>query len=362
MNKSWNQADPARVVWLDLLRAFSAFLIVFLHISSHYAEDLLPLGSATWWTTDFYLALTRCAVPVFVMISGVFFLNPAKEISIQKCFTKYIWHILTVLLGWALLRTGVLSIALEHTPASQWGSAYFMSVITYWFLPMIIGLYLLTPVLRALTATRNKPLLGYFTGLCFVLGLCLPLAQGLQPKLFPQVVSLDTLATLLKLPLPIFCAHFVFGYYAYTYELKPVTKALIYIGAVVSLLLMAAGTYAFYGERGSVFYRYATYGSCVTPMAFLTGAAVFIACKDFLGKIVFVPRAVLWIERFSYCSLGVYILHLILVQAAVHRGLFAKLNVWPALTVPLYAVGLFLLCSGLIALLRPVSFLRKYFL
>lgn len=354
--------DKARIVWLDVLRVFSAFLIVFLHISSHFTEDLLARGSASWFCADLYLAFTRCAVPVFVMISGVFFLNPAKNITAGNVYRKYVWRMLTALLGWAALRTLVISVWLGGAPVSNWGSDFFVSVMTYWFLPMIIGLYMLTPVLRALTAQKNKALLEYFIVLCFALGLCLPAAQAVQPELFPGFISLATLTTLLKLPLPVFCAHFAFGYYAYTYDLSPRAKKTLYFCAAVSVLLMAWGAYAFYDDRASLFYFYAMQGASLSPLAFLTGAAAFVLCKDALGKVKFGPAAVSRIQKLAYYSLGVYMLHIILVQTAVYFGWFAKVNVWPALMIPALAAGLFLLSSGIISLLYKVKFIRKYFL
>ncbi|MDO5764329.1 MAG: acyltransferase family protein, partial [Elusimicrobiales bacterium] len=163
-----------RVVWLDVLRIFSAFLIVCIHVSSHYVEKLLSYGSVGWVCADIYLALCRCAVPVFVMISGAVFLNPEKDISLKLIYRKYIWHLLTVLLAWASVHFVVVDVWLGQTPSASWGSVYFMSVVTYWFLPMIMGLYALSPVFRAVVSQSNKKLLAYSVGLGLVWGVLAP--------------------------------------------------------------------------------------------------------------------------------------------------------------------------------------------
>ena len=157
--------NQKRLLWPDVLRDVSALAVVLIHVSSYYVEKVLPYGSFGWFCADLYLALCRFAVPVFVMISGFFFLNPAKTVSVKDIYRKYIWRMLTVWLFWAAVHTAVLSVWLGRVPPAGWLQAFWMSLITYWFLPMIMALYAFTPVLRVLTAAQNKknPALFYLS-------------------------------------------------------------------------------------------------------------------------------------------------------------------------------------------------------
>ncbi len=186
-----------RVAWLDFLRIFSAFSIVFLHVSSHYLENQIPFGSFSWFVTDAELAFTRFAVPVFVMISGVFFLNPQKDIPLSVLYRKYIGRMLTVLVGWAVIRTAVMNVWLGHAPAGEWAQDIFVSVMWYWFLPMIIGLYMVSPFLRVLTAQGGRKLMIYFMVLCLVFSMGLPVLEDAEKFFFPDSYYVSTFTKLM---------------------------------------------------------------------------------------------------------------------------------------------------------------------
>ncbi len=351
--------NTKRVVWLDILRVLSALAIVFIHTSTAVIENL-EYGSFNWFSADAYLAFARYAVPVFVMISGVFFLSPDKDINIKNIYTKYIFRMLTALLGWALIRTLVISVGLGAQPADKWACAFYTSIKMFWFLPMIIGLYAVTPFLRPLTALKNKALLEYFIILSFFLALCLPVAAGIIQAYFPKTVLLADFTTLIKIPMFIFGAHFVFGYYAYNYDLSRKLKTSIYAAAVISGLLMAAGTYAFWGDKASKIFFYSMHGASLSPLAFLLGAGVFVFCKDFLGTIKFGDKAVRLIEQLAYYSLGVYLLHIIIVEVLAHYGLFKYLDFCGLIIIPLAACAIFLAANLIIALLYKIKLFRKY--
>lgn len=352
--------NQKRLLWPDVLRDVSTLAVVLIHVSSYYVEKVLPYGSFGWFCADLYLALCRFAVPVFVMISGFFFLNPAKTVSVKDIYRKYIWRMLTVWLFWAAVRTAILSVWLGQVPPAGWLQAFWMSLITYWFLPMIMALYAFTPVLRVLTAAQNKKILLYFICLCFTMALCLPVLQGVSSGGWGSFVTLFN--TLLKLSLPVFAAHFMFGYYAGTFALGRRAKTWLYVSAALSVLLMAAGGYAFFADKSSRWYYYAMHGSSISPLAFLLGVAVFVLAKDTLEKARFSPRFISAVQRVAYYSLGVYMLHLIAVETLGHFKVFDGVSALPVLTVPLWAV---LICAGsaaVIGLLYKIPFFRKYFL
>lgn len=69
MQRLWN---------LDILRIVSIAAVVIIHTASQYLGKL-DVTSPYWEIFNFYDGIVRWAVPVFVMISGALFLNPAKE-------------------------------------------------------------------------------------------------------------------------------------------------------------------------------------------------------------------------------------------------------------------------------------------
>ena len=78
-----------RVMYVDLLRVISMISVIILHVSScMYA--ILDIESINWFVANIFDSLVRFGVPVFVMISGVFFLNQNKEYGFEKLYNKNI--------------------------------------------------------------------------------------------------------------------------------------------------------------------------------------------------------------------------------------------------------------------------------
>jgi surface polysaccharide O-acyltransferase-like enzyme len=86
------------------------------------------------------------------MISGAFFLDPNKNIQMKKLFQKYILRLIIAYIFWSffyavevfILSNEVLSLtSLKMIIKETITSHYHLE-----FLPMIIGLYLLVPILR----------------------------------------------------------------------------------------------------------------------------------------------------------------------------------------------------------------------
>jgi surface polysaccharide O-acyltransferase-like enzyme len=70
----------------------------------------------------------------------------------------------------------------------------------------------------------------------------------------------------------------------------------------------------------------------------------------------------LLIQKLAAYSLGVYLLHIIIVEAVAHLGLFKRLDCCVVLVVSLTAFIIFLMSNIIIALLYRIKWFRKYFL
>ena len=77
-----------RVCYADSLRICAAFMVVLLHVSAQY-WNVTAVSSNEWKTFNFYDSLARPAVPIFVMLSGMFLLEPQRKLSLQYIFVKY---------------------------------------------------------------------------------------------------------------------------------------------------------------------------------------------------------------------------------------------------------------------------------
>lgn len=91
-----------RINYINGLRLIATLGVVFLHASAGIL-DLREIPSPTdkFMHTCFKYSM-QFAVPIFVMISGALFLNPAKEIGYPLMLRKYVKRIALALLIFGL--------------------------------------------------------------------------------------------------------------------------------------------------------------------------------------------------------------------------------------------------------------------
>ena len=86
------EKSNTRIIYADLLRIIATFAVIILHVSAAKLNEL-QITDYNWQISNIYDSLVRWSVPVFVMLSGMFFLDPNKEIDFNKLFSKYILRI-----------------------------------------------------------------------------------------------------------------------------------------------------------------------------------------------------------------------------------------------------------------------------
>ncbi len=89
-----------RIPAVDYAKTLAIACVVMIHVSS---EVLLggQVGSAAWLEGLFWSSLARGAVPLFLMCSGVLFLDRTDGLSVQHIWKRNIPHILLALFVWA---------------------------------------------------------------------------------------------------------------------------------------------------------------------------------------------------------------------------------------------------------------------
>lgn len=148
---------PTRQFYVDMARIGAILAVIAIHNWS--LLDVLSVGTARWWAVDAIESATRWAVPVFVMISGGFLLGPRPDETAGTFYRR------------RLVRVGV--------PALFWIGAYLVFRATYlqqdltptivatdlamgrpftqlYFVYVIIGLYVVTPLLRPFTERASR--------------------------------------------------------------------------------------------------------------------------------------------------------------------------------------------------------------
>lgn len=281
----------------DLVRCIAIVLIVFIH-SMGMLNGAAPVG---WSPLRVEYALLKSiispGVHLFILLSGALLLG--KEEPIWVFYRKRLRRVLVPFLIWSVIvyiLTGLTTKGFDWSSClPDFGRKLVTNGIhgTYWFIYVILGLYLITPLLRWICRTEK--------GCTLLLVLTIPLLY------FPYLNCLT---------------EFVAGFWLARF-LRPSKPVII----VTSVLLVL-------GFLGDFFQRVLTENSF--PFEILVAACAFYLIVTSSHR----PRLSPAIRILGDCSLGIYLSHCLFISA------FTKAAEWMSLPV---AAGPFFVALSVLA-------------
>jgi surface polysaccharide O-acyltransferase-like enzyme len=165
-----------QIVYLNVLRVIAITGVLITHVfmtTCAYWTPILNENEVYFCTV--LRNMWHWCVPVLVMISGVLFLNPEKELPVSKMITKYVLKMILALILLAIPAEIALQyVAYDYQFAPQQILTATLNIIQgrtqthLWYLYLIIGLYLITPLLRAFTRYTTKKEYEYILVILFI--------------------------------------------------------------------------------------------------------------------------------------------------------------------------------------------------
>lgn len=288
-----------RIIYLDMLKILSCIFVVLIHVTAPGFHDI-KLRSLSWNVNLFFNMLGRFAVPVFIMVSGALFLDNEKEIDIKKLWKKNILRLVIIYIVWTLiysiyaLYNGSETINFISIIKKSIRSSYYH----LWFLPMIIAIYVIIPLLKPFT--KNKKLIEYFLLIFFFL------------KIIPYTLDLfkvSYIAQIVKridVPLLSYTGYFILGHYLNKYEIEKKKRIIIYIIGIISFIISVVGTSLF-----SIYMKKATetFARELSLTSFFLSVFVFVFIKYKYQNKEISERIKKIIIHLSKHTLGVYLIH-----------------------------------------------------
>ena len=353
-----------RKLHIDLLRIVACISVIMLHSASQYWYEF-PVTDTRWMVYNIWDAVSRFGVPVFVMISGMLFLSRQGEVNLRKLYCNNILRLAVAYAVWSIVY------GLWDCRGWTWGAG--VTVRDYvaecvfgryhlWFIPMLIGIYMLLPVIKTFTDHCSKKSLEYFL-LLFVI-----LQIGRSTL---GIIQIPTLANVLMqlLDVELVCSYvgyFVLGYYLYRYRLSHVWQVRVYFLGAVSLVLAAIisirASWYYQTPKSEAFDSYSVF-------TFIVTMAVFVFFQEKISKISWKGFMRKFLAELSANTFGVYLLHLLVIEWLQTRGLdsltllgaiLGETAAGCALGIPLLTIISFLICNVMISILRRIPFLGKY--
>lgn len=348
----------SRLDYADLLRVVAMLAVITAHVSGGWMESL-PVGTADWHALNAWDSLCRWSVPAFVMCSGMFLLDPKKNLSFSTLFTRYLLRMVTALLFWGMayvllyeLAAGTLT--LRSLPRALHAVALGNTETHLWFLTMMVGLYLLTPLLRAFVRGAGR---GDFHWLFLMYGLfmlVIPLVLRLRGS---QTVELYAnrfyLNFKLAFPPLAYVGYFLAGYYLKTYALGRPVRWIIYALGLGGAAATVWGTYFLSLGDGGL--NTALYSN-LSPNVAATAVALFVLFQYALKGGGACSRR---IGGLAACGFGVYLSHVVFLILLRYFGLSTP-PIPAAAAVPLLTLVIFVPSFALSWLLHKIPVAGRY--
>ncbi|MBX9448114.1 acyltransferase [Dickeya chrysanthemi] len=330
--------------WLYIARIVSTFAVIVLHISA-YTVSLAELGSFSWWAGNVYDSLARWCVPVFVMISGALLLAPEKNENLSFFYKKRMskvfyplvfWSVFFILwgIGKAKLSGGGENDVLKNIIN---GRPYYHM----WFLYMIIGLYIFTPLIRILVKNASEENLLFFIFLMFAF--C-----SLSDAYNFSIGSNDFL----------FISEFIYylPYYisGYLIARKKSTRPsshflfLFFISFSFTCISFYLLSIALGKENGLYFYNYLSINVIVMSISFMW---IFKNCHI---NHLYIEK----LKSLADFSLGTYLIHPVFVELLYYLA-SKKWIEQSIFAIPLISAIVFSCCIISVFLIKKVPYLRR---
>jgi len=351
---------PNRVVYLDFLRIIATIAVILLHTAASQWSKI-SVDSYNWQVFNIYDSFVRWCVPMFLMISGVFFLDNTKSISRKDIYHKYIKRIVLALIFWGLLygfislfaRSFIKNVTIVPFDILKIFAKIIIGPPWYhlWFLYLIIGIYMLTPLFRIFISGSKKEDIEYLLILFLLLGLLLPTINKILENLNPKInINFSVLE------LTGYAGYFFAGYYFNRYGITKKYKYIIYLlgflSVIITIIITAKWSLWTNTPQGFL------YGYLLPTTMFET-YAVFLLLKDIVNSVSHSERFEKYVVYLSSCSFGIYLIHDFIIQAYSIVGITTT-TFNPIIMIPLMSI-INLICSLLvISLLRKIPFVKKY--
>lgn len=311
-NDNITKNSGGRIYWIECIRVFSTFLVVMQHSISG-VWTTLPPETWEWKIMNFVFLISRCAVPIFFMCSGMGML--AKKRSIERIFRKNILGLLKVYLLWMLVfgvRDGI-SLLREGYGIRIILNAFIKNIVFgqyhTWFILTLIGLYLITPFLYEIV--NSDRLMRYFLILSILFTVIIPFIGKLDGS-----GRLNTTFETINMRFVVgYVMYYVMGYYlsqitwpehrAYGKKTFIATVSVFGVSVLSAFIISTAASVRNGEATQLVFGEFAPLGLIVN-VSFLMLFQMLITSEKNKG----------WISRLGSCGAGIYLMHPLLLPIA----------------------------------------------
>lgn len=304
-----------RINYIGNLRIFACIGVILCHVAANNWYGNIEENS--WLVMTTYVALSKFCVPAFIMISGVLFLQNDKEVSVKKLYLHNILRLVIFLVFWSECYQVYNLVVYENESYIKAIVRGFINILQgntqahFWYIYLIIGLYMIVPIVKPWINQLNRRQIEYFLLLFLIFNSMYCIVSGMDYWICSLISEFCG-----KLSINIvggFLGYFVLGYYLNTYDITPVVRKVLYCvgGIAVILCIMCTVIYSRHiGIPVELFWNYC--GIFVV----LWSTSVFVFFKYNLNRVLGN-----WWNKIEDCTFGIYACHVFFMSELWRRGI-----------------------------------------
>ena len=349
-----------RLVWIDLIRVTSAFLVIGSHATWQY-EKSLPgtIPDSYWLYTHFIDNFARCAVPLFLMVSGYLILR--KSNSLKHGYFQRLLKIGVPLLFWSIVylvgRRFTVGVDLMGNPVNFNNGIRCILTgkvsIHLWFLYAIMSLYIAAPILHSYVKSASRENKIYFLLLWGCACFLFPILNDVL-KISFEINNVNFTFYLISESVGFFVAGYFLGHIRVSARMCLICAAsFVFLALIITwvgFVLTDSNFVSNHSEnaRALLAHRFRI------PLALMA----FVVLK-YIGETQFFrqPKLSVGITRFASLTFGIYLVHILALLAIKHGVPWLPLNIFsfdPWFSYPLTVGAAFFSSALTVWLLKKV--------
>lgn len=342
-------SEKGRVIFLDWLRIIAALSVVMIHVSVGLLANQTYLSSG-WIVCCTFDALLRWNIPAFLMISGAMMLD--RDRSVSAIYRKNILRIFIVLVFWSFVYAAV--DCLKGMSIRDAIPRFLAGHYHLWYLYTIIGLYMITPLLKKIT--DHPDLERYFLVLAFVFAIVIDHAIKIGNVYSPEsaVFVKNEILSNAGVYFPMgYVGYYVLGHYLFHHPIRGKKEIAVYILGVFGLISTVVFSVVISG-RGDYFD--ATFMEQNSVNILLESVAVFVFFQNHVNHSTNAMTST--ILSLSNYTLGIYLIHLLILEnMSMVYGIEHRLP--PLLSVPVVTIVVAALSFAATWVLSKIPIMKK---
>jgi surface polysaccharide O-acyltransferase-like enzyme len=291
------------------------------------------------------------------MLTGALLLQPSKVDEPIRVFFKKRWNRIglpfmfwsTAYFAWSFFVKGE-ALTLTSVLQGLLEGPYFQ----FWYLYVLAGLYILTPIIRVIVAHADWRIIRYFLLIWFVGASTIPLLT-LYSNISPQASVFNQNVFVLTGLI----GYFVLGAYVTKFRLR---SSIIFSSLVLSSVWTIIGTYILVGTLGEKYSQFFLNASSFNVI--IASVALFFILASVPSQTIAnrFPNGNRLLKLISQNTLPIYLFHVMVLETLQKGYLDFKISVTtmnPIIEIPLITAVTLLICLAIIVPLKKIPYVKR---